>query len=473
MISNSCSKEEAAAHKKAAKEEKWKFKRSSSPILYAAALLILLLSFCIIAFTYPNAYAVIADGKKIALVKSPEVVESTLEEIAAELGKGKDLKIETDIKYEKVHVGEGEFTEPEELRKVLKSYLSFLSSAAAITVDGEQKVWVEDEEAAEKVLENLKARFSPKGEVKLIRLDFKEKVEVQKGLVAPDKIVSISEAEEILTSGGGKIVTHIIKKGDTLWSIARKNNMKVADILAVNPGLKENTILKIGSEIKLAEVRPIVNVVAEYEKIENKAVPFEIQYVNDSKMPIGTTKVVQEGEEGEKEVTYKVTTLNGVNILTEVVKTEVIKEPKVKIIHQGTKERDGIAIASRGGGGSGRLAWPLRGRITSGYGSRGGEFHEAIDIDGDGGDPIRAAEDGKVVFAGWSGGYGNTIVIDHGNGLRTKYAHCSQINVRVGETVSRGEVIGRVGSTGRATGTHLHFEVLQDGQSRNPLLYLR
>ncbi|NLO88733.1 MAG: peptidoglycan DD-metalloendopeptidase family protein [Clostridia bacterium] len=472
MNSNTSSKDEAAAHKKAAKKLKWKFRSSSSPTIYTAALLILLLSFCIIAFTYPNAYVVMADGKKIALVKSPEVVESILEEITGELDKGKDFTIETDIKYEKVHVGEGEFTEPEELREVLESYLSILSSAAAITVNGEPKVWVEDREAAEKVLENLKARFSPEGEVKLVSLDFKEEVEIQEGLVNPDKIVNVTEAEQILASGGEKTVTHVIQEGDTLWSIARKNNMTVAEILAANPGLQEDCILQIGDEIKLVEVKPIINVIVEYEKIENKTIPFEVEHVKDSKLPAGTTKVVQQGEEGEKEVTYRVTTLNGVNILAEVVKTEVIKEPKVKIVHQSTKTRDGIAIASRGGG-SGRLAWPLKGRITSGYGYRGKEFHGAIDIDGNQGDPIRAAESGKVAFAGWSGGYGNIIVIDHGNGLTTKYAHCSKINVKVGQTVSRGEVIGSVGCTGRATGSHLHFEVLQNGKQKNPLLYLR
>jgi murein DD-endopeptidase MepM/ murein hydrolase activator NlpD len=104
---------------------------------------------------------------------------------------------------------------------------------------------------------------------------------------------------------------------------------------------------------------------------------------------------------------------------------------------------------------------------------RYGHGHTGIDIDGDTGDPVYAAAGGTVTFAGYTGGYGKCILIRHSNGLTTRYAHCSSISVSSGEKVSGGENIGRVGSTGRSTGSHLHFEVISGGSTRNPLNYLR
>ncbi len=106
------------------------------------------------------------------------------------------------------------------------------------------------------------------------------------------------------------------------------------------------------------------------------------------------------------------------------------------------------------------------------FGGRSYEFHAGMDIDGERGDEVFAPAGGTVVKAGWSGGYGNMIEIDHGMGLTTRYGHLSKVNVEVGDTVSRDQVIGLIGSTGRSTGPHLHYEFRLHDRSINPRHFL-
>ena len=118
------------------------------------------------------------------------------------------------------------------------------------------------------------------------------------------------------------------------------------------------------------------------------------------------------------------------------------------------------------------FTWPTSGQITSGFGPRWGRMHQGLDVGAPTGRPITAAKSGKVIVAGWSGGYGNLVVIDHGGGLSTAYAHQSRIAVKVGDPVTQGGLIGYIGSTGHSTGPHLHFEVRVNGAARDPLPYL-
>ena len=128
------------------------------------------------------------------------------------------------------------------------------------------------------------------------------------------------------------------------------------------------------------------------------------------------------------------------------------------------RQRGGAPSGARNAGG---CIWPARGRVTSEYGSRWGRQHQGIDIGAPTGTAIWAAKDGVVIFAGRQSGYGNVVIIDHGN-MTTLYGHQSRIAVGDGESVSQGDVIGAVGSTGRSTGPHLHFETRYGGSPRNP-----
>lgn len=123
--------------------------------------------------------------------------------------------------------------------------------------------------------------------------------------------------------------------------------------------------------------------------------------------------------------------------------------------------------------------WPVVGKLESGVGGRrnpfsgrGYEYHEGLDIDAGYGMPVQVAASGKVMIAGWQRGYGNVVYVDHGSGLSTRYGHLSGIDVSVGQTVTRGQTIGLVGSTGRSTGPHLHYEVRINNQPVDPRPYL-
>jgi len=120
----------------------------------------------------------------------------------------------------------------------------------------------------------------------------------------------------------------------------------------------------------------------------------------------------------------------------------------------------------------GLFLWPTEGLVYSLFGMRWGRMHRGIDISGRSGTPVLAARDGTVTFAGVKGGYGNIVILSHEDGYETRYAHLSSIKASVGDVVETGDVIGLMGSTGRSTGPHLHFEIRKDDTARNPLFFL-
>ena len=134
---------------------------------------------------------------------------------------------------------------------------------------------------------------------------------------------------------------------------------------------------------------------------------------------------------------------------------------------QSSQSSSSPVIPSGGG-----LMWPVSGPVTSGFGWRWGRMHEGIDIAVGSGTPVHAAQSGRVIVAGWMGGYGNLVVIDHGGGLSTAYGHNSSFAVGSGQSVSQGQVVAYSGNTGNSTGPHVHFEVRVNGAPVDPLGYL-
>jgi murein DD-endopeptidase MepM/ murein hydrolase activator NlpD len=162
----------------------------------------------------------------------------------------------------------------------------------------------------------------------------------------------------------------------------------------------------------------------------------------------------------------------------------IVYEAQVAELEKSSHELEVLILkkmAERKGGkvrGSGVLAWPVEGRITSNFGYRrhplwgGRHFHTGLDIAAKYGTPVKSADSGEVIFSGWWDGYGKAVVVDHGHGTTTVYAHLSRIYKQVGAIVAKGQVVGLIGSTGYSTGPHLHFEVRKNGKPVNPISYL-
>jgi murein DD-endopeptidase MepM/ murein hydrolase activator NlpD len=185
------------------------------------------------------------------------------------------------------------------------------------------------------------------------------------------------------------------------------------------------------------------------------------------------TQLVAVAEVNRRSVAHEVAELEDLTASEEAALEELIRERQIEDARAGKLAGRELPAAP------GTFSWPVSGPITSPFGMRanplggGFEMHPGIDIGAPMGATITAAAAGRVILAGWYGGYGNAIIIDHGGSMSTLYGHCSQIFVASGQDVQRGQAIGAVGMTGRATGPHLHFEVRENGTPVDPTPRLR
>lgn len=443
-----------------------KDKKYLVPIAGFIVLIIAVLLFQVLDQT--TACVVKVNGKQVLVVKDQKeariVVTRILEQEEKRLGH--KVAIADKISYHPGVVCRREITPPDEIEAVLKKNLRLITEAARIMVNNKTVVWVASEAEARQVLNDLKNSYASTGENDKVEfVNFCERVEIKTGRVATTEIFNHEEALTLLKTGNKQPLYYEVKPGDSLWLIARRHNTHVADIKAANSLVSEN--LQIGQKLVISETRPYVNVVTVLKREKTEVIPYNTRVVYNAQSR--TVREKQAGQNGEKKVVYRLTLRNGTPIEKKVLSETVIKKPVDQIIERGKRSRQPVMIASRGGSFIGGLVWPTFGSISQYFGRHG---HTGIDIDADSGDPIRAARDGTVVYTGRSGGYGLMIVIDHGGGLQTRYAHCSKILVSEGQKVSRGQVIGKVGSTGHSTGSHLHFEVIRGGVFQNPTRYL-
>lgn len=202
-------------------------------------------------------------------------------------------------------------------------------------------------------------------------------------------------------------------------------------------------------------------------QIFSQTVFYETVYEEDPTLYKGETKVKTEGVNGEARVTAQIFRINGEEVDRIILSEVETTAPVDQVILKGTKEKPSTAA-------TGSFIWPTKGgSLSSSFGSRWGRQHKGIDIAAPYGTSVVAADGGKVIYAGYnSSGYGNLVKIDHGNGYVTYYAHNSSLCVSVGDRVAQGQLIAKVGSTGRSTGNHCHFEIRKNGTPVNPYSYV-
>lgn len=256
------------------------------------------------------------------------------------------------------------------------------------------------------------------------------------------------------------IIYYTVKEGDSLWTIADKFDLKVDSIVGSNK-LNDINLLKIGIQLRIPNQD---GVFVKYEKNTNLD-KFADKYGSTKDGIYFANKLREESEIKVGQELF----LPGGSIAS-TAETVPARQ-----------KRQGLSrmVKSKPKVSSERFGWPVFGRISSSFGWRRSPFgkrrvfHAGIDIRAPKGRNIVAAQGGRVVHSGWMGGYGYTIVLSHPSGVSTLYGHCSALLVSKGANVKKGQLIARVGSTGRSTGNHLHFEVRQGGSPVNPMRFLR
>lgn len=251
------------------------------------------------------------------------------------------------------------------------------------------------------------------------------------------------------------ITDYEIKEGDSLWSIASKFNLDLDTIIGSNK-ISNINFLKLGTVLRIPNQDGIFIKVAKNDTVAKLA-----DKHGSYKQAVYVANLLSEETQ--------------INIGSEIfLPGAKVASPPVSTGRTSARAaKTTITTSSR------KFRWPVMGKISSVFGWRRSPFgrrrvfHTGLDIRAPKGRGIVAAGDGKVVHSGWMGGYGKTIVISHPGGVSTLYGHCSSLAVNRGANVRSGQVIARVGSTGRSTGNHLHFEVRTNGTPRNPLKYLR
>ncbi len=279
----------------------------------------------------------------------------------------------------------------------------------------------------------------------------------------------VSQLTRVKTGAG----YYIAEEGDTIDIICERTGLSRHQIELMNPEY-DGSPINVGQRIKIRDEVPFLSVNVSVTEEYDTEVAYQTEYYSDDSLYNGVSRITTEGAPGVNHLTATVTYVNNIETSRRVTNAKVVSTPVTERIALGTKippEQYSTEDA-----GYGKFIWPMevgKSHISEyTYWDGGYAGHVGIDIVAYYGAPIYAGASGTVTHSGWNYGYGNCVIIDHGNGYQTLYGHCSELLVSVGEKVIQGQVIAKEGATGMVSGAHMHFEVRMGNVKLNPVNYL-
>lgn len=421
-------------------------KNKDKKILIYAGLFLLLFSLCAAILQKESRRIFIFDenGKLYAKVKDENEIKEAFEEAKESIKFGKIILYE-DIKRMETYEFFGKTTDKTELEAMFVNKLPKYVNAWGVFKNGECIAGLMNRDDVLDMLSQFKTYYVKKitggdeRDTKILDVKFLDDIEVKHTLVRDEDILTKTEFYS-------KIFT------------ATKNNK----IIFKDEELGESSGLKKAPDfpgVFVTNKEPFsLDIIIKDKRTERVVLPQTTILNYDETLEKGEEVVEREGVDGELLRNSENFFINGQVVKTEVLDEVVSIEPSSEIRRVGDRDE---AMKPKFG-------WPSIGRITSGFGPRFDGFHRGLDIANYLGATVRASQRGKVVFAGFSGSYGNVVIIDHKGGYQTRYAHLLKPLVSVSQIVDKNEAIGLMGSTGNSTGSHVHFEILKNGELIDP-----
>ena len=420
----------------------------------------------------PYALEVQVNGQTVGYVANEDVFNSAKEAVQERIndaGTDENTKWTVEPTYT-ISVAHSVLDENEMANAILKSSSDQISEGTALYLDGELTAVCSDGDTLRGYLESLLAPYEDQADEN-VSVGFSKNVTLEDGVYFNDSFEDDNSIENMLTGVQQQEKIYTVKAGDTLWAIAQKNDLTFRELCALNTNFKgaplaEDSNIQEGDQLIVTKQEALLEVRITKVETREEEIPFSTETTQSNEYTKGTTKTLQEGENGLRRVTMQnVYDANGVLLEQTILSTETIREPVNKKVVVGTKKvtKNGAAAYI---GGSGQFIWPVPGyrNCSRWYGSG----HKGVDICASAGTPIYASAGGTVTKAGYNKagagtGYGYSVIISHSGGYTTVYAHCLSLAVSAGQTVRQGQLIGYVGSTGRSSGNHCHFEIRRNG----------
>jgi len=409
------------------------------------------------------------NGESIAYIKDESIFEEAQKQMEGRIIFEEYIRPDDAIpQFSIAMVKENKVSNSNELTNLLiKSSGNELGEAYGLYVDDKFMGAVTDRRLIEQSLEQLLNSYRTEDPTEAV--EFVQSTEIRGGLYPLSSIARIEELQQELRREEIAQRVYTAQSGDAPVTIAQKNNIPYSQLKALNPDIEKK--LLVGQEVLVTKSVPTLGVKVTREVSEEEEVAFKINQVQDTSKYQGYVKVTQKGQKGKNVITSKVTYVDGVETERQIITTKVLSEPVNEVVVVGGKTPL-AQIPTGAQSTSSNFRWPVDGGYLS-CGINGYWGHTGMDIAANAGTAVRAAASGTVVLVKSSAtGYGRHIMIDHGGGVQTLYAHNSKLLVSAGQWVEQGELIAQVGRTGRATGNHLHFEVRNNGRYLDPAKFI-